>query len=109
MPLTILVDESDAAPCNLRCLKAGGAPYCARYGHCLASSAHRLQALVDPRRRERVIVREANARSHQGGHIRTRRRVDALTQAVVEDIELSCRTLKFESLASSERIGRIER
>ena len=109
MPLTILVDESDAAPCNLRCMKAGGAPYCARYGQCLASSAHRLRALVDPRQRERVVVREANVRSNQGGHIRTRRRVDALTQAVVEDIELSCRTLKFESLTSGEHAGRSER
>jgi len=56
-----------------------------------------------------VVVREANVRSNQGGHIRTRRRVDALTQAVVEDIELSCRTLKFESLTSGEHAGRSER
>ncbi len=105
MPVTILVDDSDDAPCNLRCFMANGAAYCTRYGQCPASCVHGMQALAVSRVRDREVFREELTRSDEGGHVRTRWRVDARTQSVVEDVELFCRTLKFESLTVRDHAG----
>ena len=105
MPVTILVDDSDDAPCNLRCFMAKGVAYCSRYGQCLAAGVQGMRAFAVARVRDREVAREELTRSDEGGHVRTRRHVDARTQSVVEDVELVCRTLKFESLMARDLAG----
>jgi len=96
MDTFVHVDASDNAACNLRCV--GAAPFCNRYPHCVAGMFHKVRDALVPGHPARQVVREYRKRSAQGGHSRTRIVAGPDPHSTVEEVELHCETLKFESL-----------
>ncbi len=97
MPNVIHVQVSDNARCNLRCARVDGV-YCARYGPCAAGYLHRVQDWLRRAEGPRTVLREDRKRSYLGGHSTTRIVLGPDADTLVEEVELHCRTLKFESL-----------
>jgi hypothetical protein len=95
----IYIDRSDDAPCNFRCA-SGSAPktVCAGYPHCAAGLVHHVQALFGRRHTLREITASERRRSPLGGYTTTRIVHDTEHDAHIEEVELHCQTLKFESL-----------
>jgi hypothetical protein len=49
------------------------------------------------------LIHEDKKRSYQGGHYKTRIMHDPRTDVTVEEIELFCNTLKFDSIVDSTK------
>lgn len=95
----ITVDLTDERPCNLRCASASNHDtYCGKYPHCVAGIVHRAQELLGQHHTIHTITREEKGRSHQGGYSTNRVLENPDDGTTVEEIELHCRTLQFESL-----------
>jgi hypothetical protein len=95
----IYIDRSDDAPCNFRCASGGESKtFCAGYPHCAAGVVHHVQALFGRRHTLREVTASERRRSPLGGYTTTRIVHDAEHDAQIEEIELHCQTLKFESL-----------
>lgn len=99
MDTLIYIDRSDDAPCNFRCASSGAPKtFCAGYPHCAAGLVHHVQALFGRRHTLREVSASERRRSPLGGYTTTRIVHDAENDAHIEEIELHCQTLKFESL-----------
>jgi hypothetical protein len=96
MTIIVRVDPSDHAPCNVRCL--GADHYCAGYPHCVAGHFHAVKDWLTPGAVDRKVIREETNRSAQGGYIKSRVIQGPDAGSSVEEVELHCRTLQFESL-----------
>ncbi len=96
MTIVVRVDASDNAACNVRCL--GADHYCSGYPHCVAGYFHKVKDWLTPGVPERKVIREESVRSAQGGYSRSRVIQGPDEHSSVEEVELHCRTLKFESL-----------
>jgi hypothetical protein len=95
----ITVDMTDERPCNLRC----AAPhhhgtFCRRYPHCAAGMLHKVEGLFGHEHTIHTVTRDEKLRSHQGGYSQNRILENPADGTTIEEVELHCRTLKFESL-----------
>jgi hypothetical protein len=102
------VDETDHAPCDLRCTTSSG-HYCAAYPDCAAGALHQVQdpLMAGPQRRR--IVRTERMHSRQGGYSLNRIIEDPASGATVEEVELHCRTLTFEAVVQKGPAARYTR
>jgi len=105
MEIVVHVDAGDNAACNLRC--AGDAHYCNRYPGCAAGVFHKVLDWATPQPVERQIIREDRKRSAQGGYSHTRIVAGPDPQSTVEEVELHCETLTFESLLKTAPVDKV--
>lgn len=93
---------SCTAQCNLY-------PYrdtlCRSHPDCLMLAVRQLQEPPRDPAAEDHQVSESVVRSLEGGHCRTRSVRDVSGRALVEDVELHCRTLTLEVLMTPESAG----
>lgn len=93
---------SCTAQCNLY-------PYrdtlCRSHPDCLMLAVRQLEAPRSDPAAEDHQVCESVVRSLEGGHCRTRSVRDVSGRALVEDVELHCRTLTLEVLMTPEPTG----
>jgi hypothetical protein len=123
MDTPITVDLADDGPCNLRCgLGVGDRTFCAGYPACVAGGLHRIQRLFGRLHTVHTVARPERRRSAQGGYSQTRIFTDPQDGTTIEQVELHCQTLQFESLlkrnpdgsavaatpASEKRTGEVE-
>jgi len=95
----IKVDLTDERSCDLRCASASNlGTYCARYPHCIAGAAHHAQAMLGDHHAILTLMREEKGRSSQGGYSQNRVLENPFDGTTIEEVELYCRTLKFEAL-----------
>jgi len=79
--------------------------YCAGYPHCAAGYLHRIEALFGRLHTVQTVARPEIRRSAQGGYSRTRIFKDPQDGSTIEEVELHCETLAFESLVKKRREG----
>jgi hypothetical protein len=99
MEQMIYIDPSDDARCNFRCATSGEPrTFCAGYPHCAAGVVHHVQALFGRRHTLHEVTPTERRRSPLGGYTTSRIVHDAEHDSQIEEVELHCQTLKFESL-----------
>jgi len=95
----VTVDLTDERSCDLRCASASNlGAYCARYPHCIAGAAHQAQAMLGDHHAILTLMREEKGRSYQGGYSQNRVLENPDDGTTIEEVELYCKTLKFEAL-----------
>jgi len=105
MDIPITVDLTDAKPCDLRCgLVHHRDTYCAAYPKCAAGIVHRVQAVFGRRHQVHEITYAETKRSALGGYSQTKILKFPGDGSTIEQVELHCRTLKFESLLRTQPV-----
>ena len=100
------VDLTDTEPCNLRCALHGrDGAYCGAYPSCAAGYLHRVEAVFGRTHEVKTLISHETRRSRLGGYSSNRIVTDPDTGVTVEEVDLSCRTLKFESLLRKNAVA----